>query len=51
MFGVIGVVESLALLAGGEFFSFIYAKTLYISTTFVFLVAAVIFSFDVIIYM
>ena len=51
MFGVIAVVESLALLAGGEFFSFVYAKTLYISTTFVFFVAAMVYSFDVITYM
>ena len=51
MFGVIAVVENLATLAGVEFFSFVYAETLFISTSFVFLVAAVIYSFVVFIFM
>ena len=45
------MVESLALLAGAEFFSFIYAKTLFISTAFVFIIAAVIFGSISLIYM
>ena len=45
------MVENLAVLAGGEFFSFVYAKTLFISTAFVFIIAAIIYGSVSLIYM